>query len=93
MLFNYFFLIFQLHVLVPSFLPTVGSCCLLVHDKPLLFSLGDKDFPPTATQVAHQKPQPCLEMLPLPGHINQPRYGLLPPHSSLSPSQPRSIWH
>ncbi|XP_039595666.1 death-associated protein 1-like [Polypterus senegalus] len=32
---------------------------------------GDKDFPPAAAQVAHQKPQPCVEKLPPPHHINQ----------------------
>ncbi|XP_067869778.1 death-associated protein 1 homolog isoform X2 [Heterodontus francisci] len=38
---------------------------------------GDKDFPPAAAQVAHNKPQPCVEKLPAPHHINsfihQPR--------------------
>uniref|UniRef100_A0A8D0FQ67 Uncharacterized protein n=1 Tax=Strix occidentalis caurina TaxID=311401 RepID=A0A8D0FQ67_STROC len=34
-----------------------------------ILSWGDKDFPPTAAPVAHQRPQPCLEKLPL--HINQ----------------------
>ncbi|XP_006000593.1 death-associated protein 1 homolog [Latimeria chalumnae] len=37
---------------------------------------GDKDFPPAAAQVAHQKPQPCVEKLPVPHHIkhiHQPR--------------------
>ncbi|XP_042188281.1 death-associated protein 1 [Callorhinchus milii] len=38
---------------------------------------GDKDFPPAAAQVAHQKPQPGVEKLP-PAHcinqtIHQPR--------------------
>ncbi|XP_026510595.1 death-associated protein 1-like isoform X2 [Terrapene carolina triunguis] len=37
---------------------------------------GDKDFPPAAVQVAHQKPQPCLEkfdaMLWGNQHIHQP---------------------
>ncbi|KYO46719.1 death-associated protein 1-like [Alligator mississippiensis] len=32
---------------------------------------GDKDFPPAAAQVAHQKPQPCVEKLPPHHHINQ----------------------
>ncbi|KAK1160258.1 death-associated protein 1-like [Acipenser oxyrinchus oxyrinchus] len=32
---------------------------------------GDKDFPPAASQVAHLKPQPCVEKLPPPHHINQ----------------------
>ncbi|XP_066554960.1 death-associated protein 1 homolog [Amia ocellicauda] len=32
---------------------------------------GDKDFPPAAAQVAHQKPQPCVEKLPPVHHINQ----------------------
>ncbi|MBN3283060.1 DAP1 protein, partial [Polyodon spathula] len=32
---------------------------------------GDKDFPPAASQVAHLKPQPCVEKLPSPHHINQ----------------------
>ncbi|MEE6518639.1 hypothetical protein FKM82_029740 [Ascaphus truei] len=33
---------------------------------------GDKDFPPAAAQVAHQKPQPGAEKMPCPHHINQP---------------------
>ncbi|XP_023678205.1 death-associated protein 1 homolog [Paramormyrops kingsleyae] len=32
---------------------------------------GDKDFTPAAAQVAHQKPQPAVEKLPPPHHINQ----------------------
>ncbi|KAM4623029.1 death-associated protein 1-like [Discoglossus pictus] len=32
---------------------------------------GDKDFPPAAAQVAHQKPQPGVEKLPPTVHINQ----------------------
>ncbi|XP_060109663.1 death-associated protein 1 [Heteronotia binoei] len=32
---------------------------------------GDKDFPPAAAQVAHQKPHPSVEKLPPPQHINQ----------------------
>ncbi|XP_018609337.1 death-associated protein 1 homolog [Scleropages formosus] len=32
---------------------------------------GDKDFTPAAAQVAHQKPQPSVEKLPPPHHINQ----------------------
>uniref|UniRef100_A0A8C4K181 Uncharacterized protein n=1 Tax=Dromaius novaehollandiae TaxID=8790 RepID=A0A8C4K181_DRONO len=32
---------------------------------------GDKDFPSAAAQVARQKPQPCLEKLPLHHCINQ----------------------
>ncbi|MBN3313961.1 DAP1 protein, partial [Atractosteus spatula] len=32
---------------------------------------GDKDFPPAAAQVAHQKPQPSVEKLPPSHHINQ----------------------
>ncbi|XP_006638392.1 death-associated protein 1-like isoform X1 [Lepisosteus oculatus] len=44
--------------------------------KPTLFisgaiARGDKDFPPAAAQVAHQKPQACLEKLPPPHHLNQ----------------------
>ncbi|XP_067825425.1 death-associated protein 1 homolog [Heptranchias perlo] len=38
---------------------------------------GDKDFPPAAAQVAHHKPQPCVEKLAAPHQINafihQPR--------------------
>ncbi|XP_078385312.1 death-associated protein 1-like [Cetorhinus maximus] len=38
---------------------------------------GDKDFPPAATQVAHHKPQPCVEKLAAPhqtnSFIHQPR--------------------
>ncbi|XP_034562312.1 death-associated protein 1 [Notolabrus celidotus] len=38
---------------------------------------GDKDFPPAASQVAHQKPQPCVPKLPsaqqMNSHIHQPR--------------------
>ncbi|XP_041103471.1 death-associated protein 1 [Polyodon spathula] len=38
---------------------------------------GDKDFPPAAAQVAHQKPQPSAEKLPsahqINQHIHQPR--------------------
>ncbi|XP_036378305.1 death-associated protein 1 [Megalops cyprinoides] len=32
---------------------------------------GDKDFPPAAAQVAHQKPQPSVEKLHQGPHINQ----------------------
>ncbi|XP_043920859.1 death-associated protein 1-like [Protopterus annectens] len=32
---------------------------------------GDKDFPPAAAQVAHQKPHPAVEKLPTGYHINQ----------------------
>ncbi|XP_040288754.1 death-associated protein 1 [Bufo bufo] len=38
---------------------------------------GDKDFPPAAAQVAHQKPHPSVEKLPpaqqVNQHIHQPR--------------------
>ncbi|XP_072880189.1 death-associated protein 1 homolog [Hemitrygon akajei] len=38
---------------------------------------GDKDFPPAAAQVAHQKPSPSVEKLPISHQINhsihQPR--------------------
>ncbi|XP_075071453.1 death-associated protein 1-like [Mixophyes fleayi] len=38
---------------------------------------GDKDFPPPAAQVAHQKPHPATEKLPscyhIKQHIQQPR--------------------
>lgn len=40
-------------------------------------SQGDKDFPPAAAQVAHQKPQASMEKMPPVYHINpqinQPR--------------------
>ncbi|XP_008945038.1 PREDICTED: death-associated protein 1 [Merops nubicus] len=32
---------------------------------------GDKDFPPAAAQVAHQKPHPSVEKLPHPQHVKQ----------------------
>ncbi|XP_053322272.1 death-associated protein 1 [Spea bombifrons] len=32
---------------------------------------GDKDFPPAAAQVAHQKPHPSVEKLPPAHHVNQ----------------------
>uniref|UniRef100_A0A452IQZ8 Uncharacterized protein n=1 Tax=Gopherus agassizii TaxID=38772 RepID=A0A452IQZ8_9SAUR len=32
---------------------------------------GDRDFPPAAAQVAHQKPQPCLEKFAPQHRINQ----------------------
>ncbi|XP_075683006.1 death-associated protein 1 [Rhinoderma darwinii] len=32
---------------------------------------GDKDFPPAAAQVAHQKPHPAVEKLPSAQHVNQ----------------------
>ncbi|KAM9308833.1 death-associated protein 1 [Gastrophryne carolinensis] len=32
---------------------------------------GDKDFPPAAAQVAHQKPHPSMEKLPPAQHVNQ----------------------
>ncbi|XP_063778772.1 death-associated protein 1 isoform X2 [Pseudophryne corroboree] len=32
---------------------------------------GDKDFPPAAAQVAHQKPHPAVEKLPTAQHVNQ----------------------
>ncbi|NWT86117.1 DAP1 protein, partial [Struthidea cinerea] len=44
--------------------------------KPAVFisgviARGDKDFPPAAAQVAHQKPHPSVEKLPHPQHIKQ----------------------
>ncbi|XP_019397122.1 PREDICTED: death-associated protein 1 isoform X1 [Crocodylus porosus] len=44
--------------------------------KPTVFisgviARGDKDFPPAAAQVAHQKPHPSVEKLPNPQHVNQ----------------------
>ncbi|KAM8810777.1 death-associated protein 1 [Eudromia elegans] len=44
--------------------------------KPAVFisgviARGDKDFPPAAAQVAHQKPHPSVEKLPPPQHIKQ----------------------
>ncbi|OXB74179.1 UNVERIFIED_CONTAM: hypothetical protein H355_014562 [Colinus virginianus] len=44
--------------------------------KPTVFisgvvARGDKDFPPAAAQVAHQKPHPSVEKLPHPQHIKQ----------------------
>ncbi|XP_067323649.1 death-associated protein 1 isoform X2 [Anolis sagrei] len=44
--------------------------------KPTVFisgviARGDKDFPPAAAQVAHQKPHPSVEKLPPPQHVNQ----------------------
>lgn len=32
---------------------------------------GDEDFTPAASQVAHQKPQPCIPKLPPTQHINR----------------------
>uniref|UniRef100_A0A8V0X0X2 Death associated protein n=1 Tax=Gallus gallus TaxID=9031 RepID=A0A8V0X0X2_CHICK len=44
--------------------------------KPTVFisgviARGDKDFPPAAAQVAHQKPHPSVEKLPHPQHVKQ----------------------
>ncbi|KFQ54028.1 DAP1 protein, partial [Probosciger aterrimus] len=44
--------------------------------KPTVFisgviARGDKDFPPAAAQVAHQKPHPSVEKLPPPQHVKQ----------------------
>ncbi|XP_032844971.1 death-associated protein 1 isoform X1 [Tyto alba] len=44
--------------------------------KPAVFisgviARGDKDFPPAAAQVAHQKPHPSVEKLPHPQHVKQ----------------------
>ncbi|KFZ55267.1 Death-associated protein 1 [Podiceps cristatus] len=49
--------------------------------KPMVFisgviAGGDKDFPPAAAQVAHQKPHPSVEKLPHP-HVKQQ---ILQPH-------------
>ncbi|XP_025912665.1 death-associated protein 1 isoform X9 [Apteryx rowi] len=58
---------------------------LFLHDSPMYWSSppkptvfisgviarGDKDFPPAAAQVAHQKPHPSVEKLPHPQHVNQ----------------------
>uniref|UniRef100_A0A8C4JYM1 Uncharacterized protein n=1 Tax=Dromaius novaehollandiae TaxID=8790 RepID=A0A8C4JYM1_DRONO len=41
------------------------------HPHALFLGFGDKDFPSAAAQVARQKPQPCLEKLPLHHCINQ----------------------
>lgn len=52
----------------------------------VFFKQGDKDFPPAAAQVAHQKPHPSVEKLPHPQHvkqhIHQPRKWAL--HQNLS---------
>ncbi|OCT76178.1 death-associated protein 1 [Xenopus laevis] len=54
----------------------------IVQPKPTLIisgavARGDKDFPPAAAQVAHQKPHPSVEKLPsahhMNHHIHQPR--------------------
>ncbi|NXX13019.1 DAP1 protein, partial [Podargus strigoides] len=37
----------------------------------VFFEQGDKDFPPAAAQVAHQKPHPSVEKLPHPQHVKQ----------------------
>uniref|UniRef100_A0A8B9IXI7 Uncharacterized protein n=1 Tax=Amazona collaria TaxID=241587 RepID=A0A8B9IXI7_9PSIT len=66
MLFHYFCIVSQLHIHVPSIALRAGSELLILSD-------GDEDFPPAAMQVAHQKPQPCLEMLPLPDWSQSPR--------------------
>ncbi|KAG8442617.1 hypothetical protein GDO86_011413 [Hymenochirus boettgeri] len=47
-----------------------------VNRKPTLIisgavARGDKDFPPAAAQVAHQKPHPSVEKLPSAQHMNQ----------------------
>ncbi|XP_033010411.1 death-associated protein 1-like [Lacerta agilis] len=44
--------------------------------KPTVFisgviARGDKDFPPAAAQVAHQKPHPSVEKHPPAQHVNQ----------------------
>nr|XP_020671222.1 death-associated protein 1 [Pogona vitticeps] len=44
--------------------------------KPTVFisgvvARGDKDFPPAAAQVAHQKPHPSVEKLPPAQHVKQ----------------------
>ncbi|XP_077347981.1 death-associated protein 1 [Lithobates pipiens] len=48
----------------------------IVQPKPPLIisgavARGDKDFPPAAAQVAHQKPHPSVEKLPAAHHVNQ----------------------
>uniref|UniRef100_A0A8V0X699 Death associated protein n=1 Tax=Gallus gallus TaxID=9031 RepID=A0A8V0X699_CHICK len=50
--------------------------CLIIPPKPTVFisgviARGDKDFPPAAAQVAHQKPHPSVEKLPHPQHVKQ----------------------
>lgn len=55
----------------PSSSPTCIIFRVCLPQLQLNLSWGDKDFPPAATQVAHQKPQPCLEKLPIHHHINQ----------------------
>ncbi|XP_075068811.1 death-associated protein 1 [Mixophyes fleayi] len=48
----------------------------IVQAKPPLIisgavTRGDKDFPPAAAQVAHQKPHPAVEKLPTTQHVKQ----------------------
>ncbi|XP_069816481.1 death-associated protein 1 [Dendropsophus ebraccatus] len=48
----------------------------IVQPKPPLvisgaIARGDKDFPPAAAQVAHQKPHASVEKLPPAQHVNQ----------------------
>ncbi|XP_030407574.1 death-associated protein 1 [Gopherus flavomarginatus] len=57
-------------------LGTLSRSASLDPPKPTVFisgviARGDKDFPPAAAQVAHQKPHPSVEKLPHPQHVNQ----------------------
>ncbi|KAK2521379.1 Dap [Columba livia] len=54
----------------------IAELALISPPKPTVFisgviARGDKDFPPAAAQVAHQKPHPSVEKLPHPQHVKQ----------------------
>ncbi|XP_046767402.1 death-associated protein 1 isoform X1 [Gallus gallus] len=53
----------ELHTTVSPPKPTVFISGVIAR--------GDKDFPPAAAQVAHQKPHPSVEKLPHPQHVKQ----------------------
>ncbi|KAB0346839.1 hypothetical protein FD754_011696, partial [Muntiacus muntjak] len=63
-----------------SSLQVVELQVILIPPKPTVFisgviARGDKDFPPAAAQVAHQKPHASIDRHPSPRtqHIQQPR--------------------
>uniref|UniRef100_A0A8V0X3T1 Death associated protein n=1 Tax=Gallus gallus TaxID=9031 RepID=A0A8V0X3T1_CHICK len=63
--------------------------------KPTVFisgviARGDKDFPPAAAQVAHQKPHPSVEKLPHPQHVKQHIHQPRNSCPGLVTSQPRA---
>lgn len=64
---------YSLHTLKTLYPLKLEHTLLIFHQifPDVFFKQGDKDFPPAAAQVAHQKPHPSVEKLPHPQHVKQ----------------------